>query len=58
MKILLYIMFGLFTMLTVALTMLDPPATYLIGAFYVGFGVGVLLCLYTDLWNRFLNKFF
>lgn len=58
MNIITYLMCGLFGVLTVALTMLDPPTTYLIGAFYAGFGVGVLLCLYTEVWQKILEKLF
>lgn len=58
MNIITYFMCGLFAALAVALAMLDPPATYLIGAFYAGFGVGVLVCLYGEIWQKILNKLF
>lgn len=56
MKTITYIMCGLVTALTVALCLIDPPASYLIGAFYAGFGAGVLLCLYADLIQKIIDR--
>ena len=53
-----YLLCGLVGVLTCGLAMIDPPASYLVAAFYAGMAAGLIVGLTLEFFSTLLDRFF